>query len=110
MRRYPSAFGRLIAAADRRVAPPLEVVIVGDPGSDETRAMVTAVLSSFHPNRTVTGRHPDESVSGVPLLERRPQVDGRATAYVCQGYACRAPVTGREALESALEASRAAEP
>jgi uncharacterized protein YyaL (SSP411 family) len=31
--------------------------------------------------------------SAVPLLADRPQLDGKATAYVCQNFACTMPVT-----------------
>ncbi|HSG09003.1 MAG TPA: thioredoxin domain-containing protein [Longimicrobiales bacterium] len=107
VQRYPSAFGRLLAAVDRLYSPPLEVALVGDPAAPETRSLLTTVLSSFHPNRTVTGRHPDGDEGAVPLLADRPPVGGKPTAYVCRGYSCRAPVTDVVALKAALsETSR----
>ena len=39
---------------------------------------------------------------GVPLLEGRGLVDGRAAAYVCERFTCQAPVTSVAALLAAL--------
>jgi uncharacterized protein YyaL (SSP411 family) len=38
----------------------------------------------------------------VALLRDRPTVDGQATAYVCERFSCRAPVTEPDALRAAL--------
>lgn len=35
----------------------------------------------------------EAGVEGMPLLADRPAVNGRATAYVCRGFVCDAPVT-----------------
>jgi len=45
-----------------------------------------------------------EGAAGVPLLEGRAAIDGRATAYVCRNYACELPVTDRAALAKQLDA------
>jgi len=39
---------------------------------------------------------------GVPLLEGRGPVDGRAAAYVCEGFACQRPVVEPSELEAML--------
>jgi uncharacterized protein YyaL (SSP411 family) len=39
---------------------------------------------------------------GVPLLEGREPIDGRAAAYVCEGFVCQAPVTTADKLAAAL--------
>ena len=107
MERFPSAFGGLLAAVNRHITPPIEVAIIGDRNQPATRALLDVVLTRYLPNRTVAGRAPDEAVpAGIALLRDRGQVDGRPTAYVCEGYACRTPVTEPDALAEQLDRTR----
>jgi uncharacterized protein YyaL (SSP411 family) len=52
----------------------------------------------------VAGCAPDDEKDAglIPLLADRPTRDGRATAYVCKGYACRDPTTDPEGLARQL--------
>jgi uncharacterized protein YyaL (SSP411 family) len=104
MEKLPGGFGRLLAALDFYLSRPREVVIVGDPASPDTRALIDAVYASYLPNKVVAGRAPeDEEVAGlVPLLADRPTRAGQATAYVCEGYACQMPATEPEVLARQL--------
>jgi len=45
------------------------------------------------------------AVRAAPLLADRPLVDDAPAAYVCRGFACRAPVTTAEDLSAALQAT-----
>jgi uncharacterized protein YyaL (SSP411 family) len=56
------------------------------------------VRDAFRPHLVLAGGQPD----GVPLLEGREPVGNRPTAYVCEGFACRAPVTEPRELEELL--------
>jgi uncharacterized protein YyaL (SSP411 family) len=41
-------------------------------------------------------------IAAVPLLQDRGLVDGQATAYICQAFACQAPVTKPAKLQAQL--------
>jgi uncharacterized protein YyaL (SSP411 family) len=56
------------------------------------------VRGAFRPHLVIAGGAAD----GVPLLADRPLVDGQAAAYVCEQFACQAPVTAAEELERLL--------
>jgi uncharacterized protein len=92
--KHPEAFAHLLQALDFRLAPVREVALVG-PGREPLERVVR---SAFRPHLVLAGGDPD----GVPLLEGRTAVDGRAAAYVCERFACRAPVTEPEELERLL--------
>jgi len=83
--RAPSAFGWALCALDLYLAPPRELAIVGPPDSEVARA----ALAGWDP-RGVVAFGPSED---VPLLAGKGLVDGRPAVYVCERFACRAPVT-----------------
>jgi uncharacterized protein YyaL (SSP411 family) len=83
--RAPTAFGWALCALDLHLSPPRELAIVGGPGSDVARA----ALRGFDPNAVVAFGRADD----VPLLEGKTLVDGRPAVYVCERFACQAPVT-----------------
>lgn len=94
-RRAPAAFGRLLSALDFYLSSPVEIALVGDLDGADMGPMLRAVREPYLPNKVVAGRMPgdDEAAHVVPLLEGRPQVGGRPTAYVCRNYVCEAPTT-----------------
>ena len=94
--RYPQAFGHLLQAVDFYLAPVKEVAIVGPEA--QARELVAAVREEFRPHLVLAGG----AVNGVPLLEGRGPVDGRAAAYVCEHFVCQAPITSPEELASSL--------
>ncbi len=100
--RYPTGFAQWLTAADLALAPIAEVAIVGDPTTRATRALLKEVRTGFQPHQVVALR-PDPASSAVPLLAERIAVGGRPTAYVCQGFVCRLPVTDPDALRTQLQ-------
>jgi len=84
-----------LRAADFSLAPVKEVAIVGP--DSEARELVRAVRSGFRPHLVLAGG----SSQDVPLLRGREPLHGRAAAYVCEHFACRAPVgTATELIAS----------
>ena len=100
MQRYPLGFARALCALDMNLAQPKEIAILGPPEAPATQALLRTVFEPFLPNKVVAG---GEAADGMPLLEARGPLDGQPTAYVCQHYVCREPVTTPEALRKQLE-------
>jgi len=95
--RFPSAFGYLLSALDFYLADVREIALVGP----EVGALERVVRGRFRPHTVLAGAV-DGAGSAVPLLGGRSAVGGAATAYVCERFACQAPVTGASELEAAL--------
>ncbi len=100
MEKLPGAFGRALSALDFHLGRPREVAIVGEPESEDTKALVDTVYSKYLPNRVIAKA--DGETSEIPLLEGKAMRDGKATAYVCEGYACQAPTTDAGELSRQL--------
>ncbi len=90
--RYPNGFAQWLVAHDLAAYPIDEVAVVGEPDDVATAALLAVVRGRFRPGVVVALASPAASgSSAVPLLYDRPQLDGRATAYVCRGFACQQP-------------------
>ncbi|MFB0534796.1 MAG: thioredoxin domain-containing protein [Anaerolineae bacterium] len=101
--RYPLGFAQWLIALDYALSHPREIAIVGIPESDDTRALLDVCATGYRPHQIVALGAADAEASAVPLLQDRSQIKGRATAYICIDFACRAPVTDPEALEALLK-------
>ncbi|HEY0727489.1 MAG TPA: hypothetical protein VGD38_05415, partial [Pyrinomonadaceae bacterium] len=103
-RRYPSGFGYALSAADFLLSSPKEVAIVGKDERD-LQPLLKETWRKYLPNKVVAPGVITESdaLGSIPLLENRPLLDDRATAYVCQHYVCHQPVNDVQALAAELD-------
>jgi uncharacterized protein YyaL (SSP411 family) len=91
---HPAAFGHVLQSLDFHFADVKEVAIVGP----DAEPLERVVRGAFRPHIVLAGG----PANGVPLLEGREPVDGRAAAYVCEHFACQRPVTEPEELAALL--------
>jgi uncharacterized protein len=91
---HPYAFGHMLQAIDFLLADVREVALVGD----DRGPLEAVVREAFRPHIVLAAGEPD----GVPLLDGREPVDGRAAAYVCQHFTCLRPVTEPDELRALL--------
>jgi uncharacterized protein len=90
--RAPAAFGWALCALDLHFSAPREIAIVGSPDD----AVANAALAGYDPNAVVAFGPSDD----VPLLQGKGPVDGKPAVYLCERFACQAPVTDPAALTS----------
>jgi uncharacterized protein YyaL (SSP411 family) len=93
LERAPVAFGHALCALDLHFSPPREIAVVGPPDA----AVARAALASYDPSTVVAFGPAD----GIPLLEGKDYVEGQPAVYVCERFACRAPVTQPSELAGA---------
>jgi len=103
VRRYPSGFGYGLSAMDFLLSSPKEVAVVGK-DSNDIKPLLEEVWRKYLPNKVVAHASADdaEAIAASPLLQNRPLLDNRATAYVCQNYTCKQPVNDPSTLRGEL--------
>jgi uncharacterized protein YyaL (SSP411 family) len=95
--RHPSAFGHLLQAIAFHLGPVREVALVG-----HDLAALERVLRARHRPHVVSAGGPAGG-GAVPLLKGRSPLDGHPAAYVCEHFACQAPVTEPRELAALLD-------
>jgi len=101
--RHPTAFGYALGAFDFYLSTPKEIVVV-TPRGGEAGPFAREVWGRYLPNKVVVqASEGDERLAELaPLLRDRGALGGKTTAYVCEHYACRQPVTDPAELVSQL--------
>jgi uncharacterized protein len=90
LERQPSAFGRMLCAADRALGEPVDVVVAADAtGVEGARALREAAVRPYVPDLVLACLEAGAPHAGWPLFEGK--VSERPTAFACRGYACDAP-------------------
>ena len=99
MESQPFGFAHMLCALDFYLRTPKDVVVLGEPDDSRTTELLKVINSLYLPSVTVQLVGPDEPPEKVsPLLAGKTQINGSATAYVCQNYTCSAPVNRPEEL------------
>jgi uncharacterized protein YyaL (SSP411 family) len=97
--RHPAAFGHLLQALDFRLGPTRELALAGD--AEGIRELAAVVRERPRPHLVVTAG-PGGDEGAVALMRGRVPVGGRTAAYLCEGFACRRPVTDPGELRALL--------
>jgi uncharacterized protein YyaL (SSP411 family) len=91
LERQPTAFGRMLCAADRALRPPVDVVVAGEADDPRSVALRRAAAAPYAPDLVITAIAPGDGLGERPLYAGKTPRDGAPTAYVCRGVACEAP-------------------
>ncbi|MFT5106448.1 MAG: hypothetical protein ACI9UA_002071 [Pseudoalteromonas tetraodonis] len=107
--RMPTLSSRILLANTMLDAAPIQVVVVGGREQKDTLEL----LAVAH-HESVTGQILlliDPSVLDNPLVARNPRlsnfkaIDGKATAYICRDFSCKAPTTDPTTMRAQITGS-----
>jgi uncharacterized protein len=103
----PAAIPQMLAACAFSLSPPRQIVLVGERDSAGMRGLLQALHARFVPDRVVLlvdGGEARQTLGGYhPAVATMTALDGQATAYVCENYACQLPTNDVEKFSQLLQ-------
>jgi hypothetical protein len=101
--RYPAAFGQWLSVLDFALGPVHQVAILGESTDPATQSLIKPMHQSYYP-RAVLATSAYPPTQGSPaVLNDRPLLNGKPTAYVCQDFVCHQPVNDPDAMIAQLK-------
>jgi uncharacterized protein YyaL (SSP411 family) len=91
----PHAMPQMMAAVNFYLDKPKQILIAGQRNSPDTTAILREVHKRFIPNKILVladgGPAHQRLNASLEILDSLRQVDGKATAYICEDYVCKLP-------------------
>ncbi len=107
MAQSPGASTAMLIALNFYLGPSQEIVIAGEANSTDTKEMIELVRSRFLPNSIVLLHESGQKAADIEriaeFIKYQVPIDGKATAYVCENYSCKQPVTQPSQLKKILK-------
>ena len=105
---HPAGLPQLLCAVELVLDAPRTVVLAGDPAAEDFLALTAVLHGKLGPRRSLLcaegGAGQAWLAAQRPYLAEMKPVGGRATAYVCENFVCRAPVNSPAELRALLNA------
>jgi uncharacterized protein YyaL (SSP411 family) len=104
--RYPSGHSIMLIALLHAYEPSREIVIAGAIEDPKLQQLVAEIRSKFLPNTVLMmnfdGELGHEARKLMPVIADKTTVNGQPAVYICENYACQAPITELEQLVRVL--------
>ncbi len=105
MRKNPVSMPQMLAAYDFQADKPMQIIIAGKQGSQDTKDMLAVVAKKFLPNKVILLNDSnliDKLGERLPFIEGMTMINNKATAYVCKDFSCQYPTSDLEKFEKLL--------
>jgi len=101
--RYPLGFARWLSAAEIAMNNGRQVAVLGDAEEKTFKEMIRLIRSEYRPGVVVAASSLPIPKDSPALLAGRQMLNGKTTAYVCEGFICKLPAANAETLKTQLE-------
>lgn len=102
----PQAMPQMLAALDYHLDKPKQIIIAGQPGKEDTEQMLREANTRYLPNKIILladgGAGQQLLNQYLPFIETVKMRGGKATAYICENYACKLPTTDLNVMAKLL--------
>ena len=103
---YPMGYTFLLGVVDFAVGPAREIVLVGNSQTGSCEEMIRTIYRRYLPNTVIVfkdmQKSSDRLLKLVPYTKEMEATEGKCTAFVCEKFACKVPVTNVHDLENEL--------
>jgi uncharacterized protein len=99
---HPTAFAYWLQAADFAVGPVNQVALLWPENQDGYDEFKQVLYRLYRPRSILAAAPYPLPADAPPLLNDRPLLQDRVTAYVCKGFVCRQPVSTAGEFETQL--------
>ena len=109
VRHHPIGSTMFLCGVDFALSGGRSVIVAGEPDQPDTEAMLAAVRRTYAPTTVLHLRTSDNArdlAALVPFTAHLAPVEDRATAWLCENYACSPPITDPAELKARLMAVR----
>ncbi len=109
VRHHPIGATMFLCGVDFALSGGRSVIVAGEPDQPDTEAMLAAVRGTYAPTTVLHLRTTDNArdlAALVPFTAHLAPVEDRATAWLCENYACSPPITDPTELKARLLAVR----
>jgi uncharacterized protein YyaL (SSP411 family) len=97
----------MIVAADFLAKKPKQILVAGERGACDTKALLDEAYKRFLPHKVVfladQGPAHRALQESMPVLKSIHQVGGKATVYVCEDFVCKLPTTDPAVVAKLLD-------
>ncbi|MFC1846321.1 thioredoxin domain-containing protein, partial [Chloroflexota bacterium] len=103
--KYPNGYSNWLCALSFHLMKPKQIIIVGHRDNPATLELLDTLYRTLIPNIVVAAYGPGDIAlpSDLKFMENKQMLNGQPTAYICQGYTCKTPVTDAVSLAAQLQ-------
>ena len=104
---FPQAMPQMLTALDYHLDKPKQIIIAGQRGKEDTEKMLREAHAQYIPNKIILladgGAGQQFLNRYLSFIETVKMRGGKATAYICENYACKLPTSDLSVMAKLLE-------